>query len=78
VRKALSPNKPRLGEKSPWRLFQLLTALGVGLIVAVVVCYAGPCIAAITGGIGGFVTTLAVQASLWLRKFLAINAEQAV
>jgi hypothetical protein len=57
---------------------QLLTALGIGLIVAVVVCYAGPWIAALVGGIGGFVTTLAVQTGLWLRKLLAFDAEQAV
>jgi hypothetical protein len=58
--------------------YQLLTALGIGLIVAVIVCYAGPWIAALVGGIGGFVTTLAVQAGLWLRKVLPINADQAV
>jgi hypothetical protein len=46
--------------------------------VAVVVCYAGPWIAALVGGIGGFFTTLAVQAGLWLRKVLAIDAAQAV
>ena len=56
---------------------EALTALGIGLIVAVVVCYTGPWLAAIVGAIGGFVTTLAVQAGLWLRKALAINAEQA-
>jgi hypothetical protein len=34
--------------------------------------------AALLGGIGGFVTTLAVQTGLWLREVLAIDAEQAV
>src|SRR5450631_926097 len=45
--------------------YQILTALGIGLLVA------------IAGGIGGFVTSLAVQAGLWLRKVLTRNAEQA-
>jgi hypothetical protein len=57
--------------------YQLLTALGIGLVVAFVVAYAGPWIGAIAGGIGGFVTTIAVQAYLWLRKALAVDAEPA-
>ena len=56
--------------------YQILTALGIGLIVAITVWYAGPWLAAIVGGIGGFVTTLAVHVGLWLRKVLALNAEQ--
>ena len=60
----------------PFR-YQLLTALGIGLLVAVAVWYAGPWFAAFVGGIGGFVTALAVQAGLWLRKVLAIGAEPA-
>ena len=57
--------------------YQILTALAIGVLLAVLVCYAGPWMAAIVGGIGGFVTTLTVQAGLWLRKVLALNAEQA-
>ena len=72
--------------RSAWRMYsevlrpfrsQLLTALGVGLVVAVVVWYAGPWLAALVGGIGGFVISLAVQASLWLRQILAASAEPA-
>jgi hypothetical protein len=77
AREHLSALRLRCEAIRPFK-YQLLTALGIGLIVAVVVCYAGPWIAAIVGGIGGFVTTLAVQAGIWLRKVLAINAEQAV
>jgi hypothetical protein len=56
--------------------YQILTALTIGLLIAVLVCYAGPWLAAIIGGIGGFVTTLAVQAGLWLRQLLKIDAEE--
>jgi hypothetical protein len=57
--------------------YQILTALGIGLLVAIAAWYAEPWLAAIAGGIGGFVTSLAVQAGLWLRKVLTRNAEQA-
>jgi len=57
--------------------YQILLALGIGMLVAIAVAYAGPWLAALVGGIGGFVATLAVQAYLWLRKFLALDAEQA-
>ena len=57
--------------------YQILMALAIGLVMAVSVGYAEPWFAAIVSGIGGFVTTLAVQAGLWLRKILAINAEPA-
>jgi hypothetical protein len=47
--------------------FQILFAMTVGAAVGM----AEPWMAAIITGIGGFVTTLAVQASLWLRSLLA-------
>jgi hypothetical protein len=56
---------------------QRLTALGIGLVVAVVVGYAGPWLAVMVGGIGAFVVTLAVLANLWLRQILATSAEPA-
>ena len=56
--------------------YQILTAVAIGLLMAVLVCYAGPWMAAILSGIGGFVTTLAVQAGLWLRQLLKIDAEE--
>jgi hypothetical protein len=56
---------------------QILMALAIGVLVGVSVWYAGPWIAAIISGIGGFATTLTVQAGLWLRNVLAVNAEQA-
>jgi hypothetical protein len=54
---------------------QILTAVGIGVMVGVAVWYAGPWIAAFASGVGGFVTTLAVQAGLWLRKSLAFSFE---
>jgi hypothetical protein len=72
----LSALRTRCEVVRPFR-YQLLTALGIGLLVAVAVWYAGPWFAAFVGGIGGFVTALAVQAGLWLRKVLAIGAEPA-
>ena len=75
--KRLSAWRTRCQVLRPFRS-KILTALGIGLIVAVVVWYAGPWIAAIVGGIGGFVISLAVQAGLWLRQALAMNAEPAV
>jgi hypothetical protein len=51
--------------------FQILFAIALGASVGIAVSYAEPWMAAITTGIGGFVTTLAVQAGLWLRKMIA-------
>jgi hypothetical protein len=62
--------------KRPWQTirqfrFPLLTALGVGIAVGVLAFCGGPFIAAVTGWIAGFVTTLAAQAGLWLRRMYA-------
>jgi hypothetical protein len=54
----------------PFR-FQILFALIIGVLVGIGVTHAEPWLAAFTSGVGGFVTTLTVQAGLWLRKVLA-------
>jgi hypothetical protein len=56
--------------------FQILFALLIGLSVGMGVCHAEPWIAAVTSGIGGFVTTLTVQAGLWLRKMMANDSRE--
>ena len=56
--------------------FPALTALTVGVLMAVLVFFAGPWMAAVLSGIGAFVMTLAVQAGLWLRQLLKINADE--
>jgi uncharacterized membrane protein len=56
--------------------YQVLAALTIGVLVAILVCYAGPWIGVIISGTGGFLTTLAVQVGLWLRKALAIDTEE--
>lgn len=56
--------------------YQIMAALAIGVLVAILVCYAGPWMGAITSGIGGFLTTLAIQGGLWLRKVLAIDFEE--
>ena len=52
---------------------QILTALAIGLLMAVLACYAEPWINTVTSGIGGFVTTLAIQVGLWLRSLGKAN-----
>lgn len=51
--------------------FQILFALTIGACVGGGVAYGEPWIAAVTSGIGGFVTTLTVQTGLWLRRLLS-------
>jgi hypothetical protein len=55
---------------------QILTALAIGVLMAVLACYAEPWITTILSGLGGFVTTLAVQAGLWLRSFGRPRAQE--
>jgi hypothetical protein len=50
---------------------QLLMALGVGVMAGVAAYFVGPWLSALVSGVGGFMTTLAVQAGLWLRRMLA-------
>jgi hypothetical protein len=50
---------------------QLVTALGVGCVAGTAVYFAGPWLAVMAGGIGGFAATSAVQGWLWLRRVLA-------
>ena len=54
----------------PFR-YQILIALLIGASVGIGVCHAEPWIAALTSGVGGFMTTLSVQAGLWLREVMA-------
>jgi hypothetical protein len=50
---------------------QLVTALGVGCVAGTAVYFAGPWLAVMAGGFGGFAATSAVQGWLWLRRMLA-------
>jgi hypothetical protein len=58
--------------------YQLLAALGIGGAVAAGAWYAGPWLAALLSGVGGFATTLAVQAWLWLRQALGLGVPRVV
>ena len=53
---------------------QLLLALGVGCLAGVAVYFAGPWLAVMAGGVGGFAATSAVQGWLWLRRVLGTAA----
>jgi len=55
---------------------QVVMAVGVGLVVAVVALVAGPYVAAVLSGIGGFGSTLAVQGGLWLRRMMGGQATE--
>jgi hypothetical protein len=55
---------------------EILTALGVGAGVALAAWFAGPWLAAVLSGVGGFASALAVQSWLWLRKALALEPAQ--
>jgi hypothetical protein len=53
---------------------QLVTALGVGCLAGIAVYLAGPWLAVMAGGVGGFAATSAVQGWLWLRRVLGSAA----
>jgi hypothetical protein len=55
--------------------YQLLAALGIGGAVAAGAWFAGPWLAALLSGVGGFAAALAVQAWLWLRRALGLAVE---
>lgn len=55
--------------------WQLLTALGIGAVVGVSVYFAGPSVAALAGWLGGFATTVALQAGMALKKLGASISE---
>jgi hypothetical protein len=55
----------------------VLLALGVGSVVGVLAYFSGPWAAAAAGWLSGFVTTLAVQAGVALRKLLGALANGA-
>jgi hypothetical protein len=52
----------------------LLTALGVGIAAGTAAYFAGPWLAAAVSATGGFATTLAVQARVWLRHTFNVTA----
>ena len=54
---------------------QLLIALGIGSLVGAGVYFGGPYAAAVAGWLGGFMTTVAVQARMALRKLSASISE---
>jgi hypothetical protein len=54
----------------------ILLALGVGVALGGIVWFSGPWLGVVTSAVGGFISTLAVQAGLWLRKMFAGNIEQ--
>jgi hypothetical protein len=55
---------------------QLLLSTGVGVAAGVVSYFAGPYVAAAAGWVGGFVTTIGVQAALaWERVKAAASGE---
>jgi hypothetical protein len=53
---------------------QFLTALAIGLSAGTAAYCAGPWLAASVSAAGGFATTLAVQAGLWLRRTFGVPA----
>ena len=59
----------RLELLRPFRM-PILIALSIGVIAGVAAYFAGPWLSAVASGLGGFATTLAVQAGLWLRRML--------
>jgi hypothetical protein len=54
----------------------ILLALGVGVALGGLVWISGPWLGVVTSVVGGFISTLAVQAGLWLRKMFAGDVEQ--
>jgi hypothetical protein len=50
---------------------QFLIALAIGTLLGVTAYFAGPWLAAAASGVGGFATTVMVQAGLWLRRLRA-------
>jgi hypothetical protein len=57
---------------------QLLAALGVGLTLGMLAWYSGPWLASLASMAGGFTTTLALQAGMWLRRVTAPMRRQEV
>jgi hypothetical protein len=55
----------------------VLVALGVGSAAGVLAYFSGPWAAAAAGWLSGFVTTLAVQAGMALRKLLGAPTSSA-
>ncbi len=55
---------------SPFK-YHVMTAVAIGLVVGIGVWSAGPWLGIVASAVGGFVTTLSVQAGLWLRTLFA-------
>lgn len=66
----------RLELLRPFRL-PILIALSIGVVTGVAAYFAGPWLSAVASGLGGFATTLAVQAGLWLRRMLGTSLSDA-
>jgi hypothetical protein len=56
--------------------YQIGTSLTIGTLMAVLVYHAGPWMAALNSGVSGFVTSLTLQAGLWLRQLLKVDAPE--
>jgi hypothetical protein len=56
--------------------YQIFTSLTIGTLMAVLVYHAGPWMAALNSGVGGFATSLMLQAGLWLRQLLKVDAPE--
>jgi hypothetical protein len=50
---------------------QVLTALAIGVVLGVSAYFSGPWLAAAASGLGGFATTVLVQAGMWMRRMHA-------
>ena len=67
------------GLRGAWRLGwlwrrQLAVALAVGAAAGAGAYFAGPWLAGLAAGAGGFAAALALQAGLWLRRACGIDA----
>jgi hypothetical protein len=60
---------------APFR-YELLTALSVGATAGALAFWAGPHLAALLSGVGGFAATVTVHGWLWLRRSLGLPVEQ--
>lgn len=65
--------RKRVQVLKPFRM-SILIALSIGVIAGVTAYFVGPWLSAVVSGVGGFATTMAVQAGLWLRKMLGSSS----
>lgn len=69
VQSGVAAFRRRLVLLRPFRM-PLLIALSIGVVAGVAAYFAGPWLSAVASGIGGFTTTLAVQAGMWFRRMV--------